>query len=102
MDQRFVDSKTAFLHKAATGRSAVLVYGDEVTTDARPAAAGCTEKRAVARAESTSSASGPRRSLEIYFIIDVGQGDSTFVVTPGGKTILVGGVINWWYDSRLS
>jgi beta-lactamase superfamily II metal-dependent hydrolase len=28
--------------------------------------------------------------LEIYFI-DVGQGDSTFIVTPGRKKILVDG-----------
>lgn len=32
----------------------------------------------------------PNRGLELY-AIDVGQGDSTFIVTPGGRTILVDG-----------
>ncbi|MFH1647120.1 MAG: MBL fold metallo-hydrolase, partial [Chloroflexota bacterium] len=36
---------------------------------------------------------GDRPALEIYFI-DVGQGDSTFIVTPGRKKVLIDGGID--------
>jgi len=36
---------------------------------------------------------GDKAGLELYFI-DVGQGDSTFIVTPGRKKILIDGGIN--------
>lgn len=41
----------------------------------------------------------PKNKLEIYFI-DVGQGDSSLIVTPGNKTILIDGGGSENYDVR--
>ena len=69
----------------------VLIYGDEVQTSGSIVG---TNRRAVTyRGRSgfvTDAYLGGPSALEMYFI-DVGQGDSTFIVTPQRRNILVDG-----------
>jgi competence protein ComEC len=95
MTTKYVSTKTAYLYKALSGgdRSMVLIYGDEVATTG-----GATNGRLRATFRGRNGfikadAFGDQPSLELYFI-DVGQGDSTFIVTPSRRTILVDGGIN--------
>jgi competence protein ComEC len=95
MPNKFVTSKTAYLYNNATesDRSMILIYGDEVMTTGnvvnnrfpvtfrgRPGFMG-------------ANSLGDNAALEMYFI-DVGQGDSTFIVTPARKKILIDGGFN--------
>jgi beta-lactamase superfamily II metal-dependent hydrolase len=71
----------------------VLIYGDEVTTTGGPSNGRIESTFRGRHGFITANALGDSPSLEMYFI-DVGQGDSTFVVTPGRKKILIDGGIN--------
>ncbi len=95
MAKRFVSKKTSYLYEADTGsaRKMVLIYGDEVNAQP-PAVNG--RMKAEFRGQKgyiKEEHLGNAPSLEIYFI-DVGQGDSTFIVTPNRKKILIDGGIN--------
>ncbi len=92
---RFISDKTSTMYKTSSGNSryGYLIFGDEVKTTGqvtngrmpiefrgRPGFVG----------EGDLMASRP---LEFYSV-DVGQGDATFIVTPGGKKILIDGGLN--------
>jgi len=95
MPTMYVGHKTTALYKSSTGgsREMVLIYGDEVETNGPPVN---NRIRAEFRGRDgfillTHLQDKP--VLEMYFI-DVGQGDSTFIVTPKRKKILIDGGIN--------
>ncbi len=92
MATRFVTKKTSNLYEAATGRARhmVLIFGDEVKVT--PESSNGRKKVSFRNREGWMDEDdlGTTPALEVYFI-DVGQGDSTFVVTPGRKTILIDG-----------
>jgi beta-lactamase superfamily II metal-dependent hydrolase len=95
MATKYVSSKTTYLYETATAtsRSMVLIYGDEVTTTGNP-----TNKRLPVtfrgrKGYVSTAALTDTAPLEMYFI-DVGQGDSIFIVTPGRKKVLIDGGIN--------
>lgn len=100
VSRRYVDKKTAQLHREAhkdeesrDPRLGVLIYGDEVEL-----ADGHENGRREVTVRGKSGwidedALGTRPALECYFI-DVGQGDATFIVTPGRKKILIDGGFN--------
>jgi len=86
------ERRTVFHPDAQTGtQEFVLIYGDEVdTTDTDPQN-GRTEvvyrrRTGWVRTDHLMTA----HPCELYFI-DVGQGDSTFIVTPGFRKILIDG-----------
>ena len=92
MTKRYVTKNTAKLYTDSTGSSfsAVLIYGDEVDATG-------TEQNNRSEVNARSYTGWIKKDdlqtnpvLEIYFI-DVGQGDSTFIVTPSRKKILVDG-----------
>ncbi|MFO0756365.1 MAG: MBL fold metallo-hydrolase [Byssovorax sp.] len=95
MASRFINTKTALLYEAEEGQSrkGILIFGDEVET--RGAVHGDRVRAKARGVEGWLNVAqlGEQRPLEMYFI-DVGQGDATFIVTPGGKKILVDGGIN--------
>ena len=95
MATKFVTTKTTLLYENATGqaRSMILIFGDEVTTNG-----GATNGRLPVKFRGrdgfiTKTSLADTAALELYFI-DVGQGDSTFVITPSGKKILIDGGAN--------
>jgi beta-lactamase superfamily II metal-dependent hydrolase len=95
MPTKFISSRTAPLYENANAdaRSMVLIYGDEVTTTGN-----ATNNRTPVSFRGrpgfiTTNSLSDNAALELYFI-DVGQGDSTFLVTPGRKKILVDGGVN--------
>jgi beta-lactamase superfamily II metal-dependent hydrolase len=71
----------------------VLIYGDEVTTIDNPAAGRARVRFRGREGYAAASSLGTKAPLEMYFI-DVGTGDSTFIVTPGRKKILIDGGVN--------
>lgn len=92
MATKYITEKTSPLFESSTGnkRKMILIYGDEVKT---------MESKVNKRIESefrgrkgfiSENHLGNTPALEIYFI-DVGQGDSTFIVTPKRKKILIDG-----------
>lgn len=90
MPTKYVTSKTAQLQNASTGKKTVLIFGDEVKTSGSPEDGHIkAEFRGVTGLISEKQI-GSKPALEIYFI-DVGQGDSVFIVTPGRKKILIDG-----------
>lgn len=92
--QRFICEKTAKMYKSSTGGSyeAILILGDEVEIDddARPEDGRFPITVRGRKGWISGDKLDDQRMLEMYFI-DVGTGDSSFIVTPGGKTILVDG-----------
>jgi len=71
----------------------ILIFGEEVQT-LGPAVDGVVPVSFRGHAGSVAEkALGTKPALEVYFI-DVGTGDSTFIVTPGRKRILVDGGLN--------
>ncbi len=98
MSTYYISSKTAYLYNGATGnsRSMVLIYGDRVQVDGAPdptsnARIGASFRGRAGYVKQNQLQSS--KPLELYFI-DVGQGDSTFIITPGGRRILIDGGMN--------
>jgi beta-lactamase superfamily II metal-dependent hydrolase len=95
MPTRYITTKTAQLYTAPTGgaRTMILIFGDavEVTGPADGARFPVIYRGRAGFVSANHLGDNP--ALELYFI-DVGQGDSTFVVTPGRKTILIDGGLN--------
>jgi competence protein ComEC len=92
MPTRFITSKTSRLYEAPTGRAweMVLIFGDEVETSGSPVNGRIRAEFRDRPGFIKQDQLGPNAALELYFI-DVGQGDSIFVVTPGRKKILIDG-----------
>ncbi len=96
MSTRYLDKKTHrffFTDSGGKRRSYVLIFGDEISLVPGDGTGTGDWVRAVYR-NRTGKMKKPRlsaqRSLELYFL-DVGQGDAAFIVTPGGRKILVDG-----------
>jgi len=95
MATRFITRKTSRLYESSTGeeRRMVLIFGDQVETTG-PAVNGRVPAEFRGRPGFIRHDHlGLQPVLELYFI-DVGQGDSTFIVTPGRKKILIDGGLN--------
>lgn len=92
MPTRFITCKTSQLYKYSTGRKRrmVLIFGDEVETTGPPVNGRVPVEFRGRRGFIREDHLSEKPALELYFI-DVGQGDSTFVVTPGRKKILIDG-----------
>lgn len=95
MATRYVTAKTSRLYENDSGLAyhTVLIFGDEVSVTNQVSNG---RRKASFRGREgwmKEEDLGEEPSLELYFI-DVGQGDSTFIVTPGRKTILIDGGIN--------
>jgi len=85
---------TPFYKSPAEGaRHFVLLYGDEVELLGEEQNNRVKIKHREREGWVSKDHVGDEPVLEVYFI-DVGQGDSTFIVTPGRKKILVDGGIN--------
>lgn len=92
MKTRFINRRTSRLYENSTGRQwhMVLIFGDEVQTSG-PAVDGRIKAEFRNRHGFIDEDHlSTQAALEIYFI-DVGQGDSTFVVTPERKKVLIDG-----------
>ena len=98
-DARYVTRKTTKLFEQDTGTPwhMILIFGDEVevTGPKKNKRFPVTFRERAGWIDEGHLGADP--VLEMYFI-DVGQGDSTFIVTPGRKTIPVDGGID---DSAL-
>jgi len=96
---RYVKTKTARLynHMTGKGQSMVLIYGDRVRVEGPHDEGSATRIPTTFRGrtgymkQNQLHTGGP--PMELYFI-DVGQGDSTFIITPGRKKILIDGGVN--------
>lgn len=95
MATRFISDKTTTIYKNATGssRHGYLIYGDEVNTightiNNRVPVEFRGRQGFVIKSDLTGN-----HPLEFYSV-DVGQGDATFIVTPGEKKILIDGGLN--------
>lgn len=94
MATMYVKSKTSRFEAAVpNGKNLILIFGDEVNTTGAPAGAKIPVDFRGHAGYVASNALGDKPALEMYFI-DVGQGDSTFIVTPGRKKILIDGGVN--------
>lgn len=100
MKTRFVKVKTTYVYEApgndAGGhdkRAGVLIFGDEVAVSGHREGTRCLVDVRGRTAWVEEADLCDERALECYFI-DVGTGDSTFIVTPGGKKILIDGGLN--------
>jgi competence protein ComEC len=95
MPTKFVTARTARLYDNANdgGYSMILIYGDEVNVNGNEANNRLPVKFRGRDGFISAGSLGDAPALEMYFI-DVGQGDSTFIVTPGRKKILVDGGVN--------
>ena len=95
MTIKYITSKTSPLYKSSTGgsREMVLIFGDEVNTNGSPVNGRVQAEFRERKGFISENHLGNKPALEIYFI-DVGQGDSTFIVTPNRKKILIDGGIN--------
>ena len=71
----------------------VLIFGDEVQTSGSPVDGRIQAEFRNRQGFIDQDHLGLKAALELYFI-DVGQGDSTFVVTPNRKKILIDGGVN--------
>ena len=95
MPVKYISSKTSPLYKSSTdgSREMVLIFGDEVETSGSPVNSRVQAEFRGRKGFISENHLGNKPALEIYFI-DVGQGDSTFIVTPNRKKILIDGGIN--------
>ncbi len=95
MAAKIIPSKTTWFYPSVPDAEESryrLLFGDEVREAAIPGlGAGCTGvtyRHRKGYVDTTEFAEN--HPMEIYFM-DVGQGDSTFIITPAGKKILVDG-----------
>ncbi len=96
MATRYISRKSTWFYtdSPSWGRKFVLIYGDEVEPQGQHRQVGShtydevlyRTRRGWVRSDRLMDS----HPLEMYFV-DVGQGDSIFMVTPGGKKILVDG-----------
>lgn len=95
METRFITRKTSRLYKFSTGgkRRMVLIFGDRVETTGPPVSGRVPVEFRGRPGFIREDHLGLEPVLELYFI-DVGQGDATFIVTPGRKKILIDGGLN--------
>jgi len=91
----YISKGTSYFYKNPSGQSRyfVLLYGDEVEISDEEQNNRVKIKHREREGWVTKEHIRDEPVLEVYFI-DVGQGDSTFIVTPGRKKILVDGGIN--------
>ncbi len=92
MPIRYISTKKTVFHPGSQDDSQefVLIYGDEVETTGM---VGNGRNEVIYRRRTgwvRSDRLMANRPLEMYFI-DVGQGDSVFIVTPAGRKILIDG-----------
>ncbi len=92
MAKRYISSKSTYFYPDAvtSSRQLVLIFGDEVRTTGHQANG---RDEVIYRGRTgwvRSDRLMSKHPLEMYFI-DVGQGDSAFIVTPRKKKILVDG-----------
>ncbi|HEX9030003.1 MAG TPA: MBL fold metallo-hydrolase [Anaerolineales bacterium] len=94
MDIQYVTEPTTRLVDAPAGKLLmVLIYGDEVTPTG-PAQNGFVPVDFRGHPGFLKETClGPQPTLEMYFI-DVGTGDSIFIVTPARKKIMIDGGLN--------
>ena len=92
MPTRYIAKDTSELYEATTGRKKemVLIFGDEVKTSGSSVDGRVATEFRGRKGYINEDHLGNKPALELYFI-DVGQGDSTFIVTPSRKKILVDG-----------
>lgn len=99
-NRKHVAKKTAILHRGSCKdqgghdpRHGVMIWGDEAEAldEHENGRRKVTVRGKTGWVEEHALAS--EHPLECYFI-DVGQGDATFIVTPGGKKILIDGGLN--------
>lgn len=103
MALRFSTRKTQRFYYQLDGEdeSYVLIYGDEIDIRDGASFKGPDYAKAVYRGREGAVRKysiggekkpdvGTERAMEMYFL-DVGQGDAAFIVTPGGRKILVDG-----------
>lgn len=92
MAYQYVTNKTSYLYENANdGKwSMVLIYGDEVDATGTEVNERIPVKYRDRQGYIKKDHLGSSRALEVYYI-DVGQGDSTFIVTPDRKNILIDG-----------
>ena len=91
MVKKYVSSKsTKFYPDDPNGEALTLIFGDEV--DSTEQLVGDKERVVYRRRVGLVKKNQLmlEHPLEMYFV-DVGQGDSTFIVTPAGKNILIDG-----------
>lgn len=94
MVTRYISRKTSYLYTGTGGgsRHMVLIFGDEVDASVNTTPvngripASYRDRNGFVSADALTT----QAPLEIYFI-DVGQGDSTFIVTPERRKILIDG-----------
>ena len=95
MATQYITRKTSRLYESSTGgkREMVLIFGDEVETTGPPVNGRVPVEFRGRPGFIQKSHLGQKPVLELYFI-DVGQGDSTFIVTPGRIKIVIDGGLN--------
>lgn len=92
MPRRYVSHKSTYFFRNPTNnsRSLILIFGDEVETTGNQQNNRSEVIYRNRRGWVQSDRLMPEHPLELY-IIDVGQGDSTIIVTPAGRKILIDG-----------
>ena len=95
MPVKYISGKSSPLYRSSTGgsREMVLIFGDEVKTSGSPVEGRVRAEFRGRKGFISENHLGNNPALEMYFI-DVGQGDSAFIVTPHRKKILIDGGIN--------
>ena len=95
MPIKYINNKTSRLYTSSTGgnREMVLIFGDEVKTTGSPIDGRIQAEFRGRKGFISQNHLGNKPALEIY-VMDVGQGDSIFIVTPNRKKILIDGGIN--------
>lgn len=92
---RFIKDKTTTMYKNTTGssRHGYLIFGDEVKTTGQ-STNGRIPIEFRGRAGFVKETELETKHPLEFYSVDVGQGDATFIVTPGGKKILIDGGLN--------
>lgn len=95
MQTRYISQKTAYLYESSSGKQyrMVLLFGDEVEVIGSPLGRRVPVAYRGRQGFVQADYLGTQPVLEMY-AIDVGQGDATFIVTPGQRKILIDGGLN--------